>query len=253
MNLKGKNALITGAGSGIGRASAMRFHQGGAAIMCADIDLAAAEDVANHIGQLGGKAEAIRLDVVDREAVQQALRVTAEAFGSLNVLFNNAGVGSGPGWDATIKINLEGVYNGLYYGAEMMAANGGGSIINTSSILGLVGMTPFPGEPIVPIDYGVGAYSASKGAVVMMTRQFAVMYGARGVRVNALAPGFIKTPMTAQFRDVPEANDFLVSLHPMGRLGIPEEIASAAAFLASDEASFINGVILPVDGVYSAR
>jgi NAD(P)-dependent dehydrogenase (short-subunit alcohol dehydrogenase family) len=253
MNLKGKNALITGAGSGIGRASAMRFHQGGAAIMCADIDLAAAEDVANHIGQLGGKAEAIRLDVVDREAVQQALRVTAEAFGSLNVLFNNAGVGSGPGWDATIKINLEGVYNGLYYGAEMMAANGGGSIINTSSILGLVGMTPFPGEPIVPIDYGVGAYSASKGAVVMMTRQFAVMYGARGVRVNALAPGFIKTPMTAQFRDVPEANDFLVSLHPMGRLGIPEEIASAAAFLASDEASFINGVILPVDGGYTAR
>jgi NAD(P)-dependent dehydrogenase (short-subunit alcohol dehydrogenase family) len=185
--------------------------------------------------------------------VQQALRVTAEAFGSLNVLFNNAGVGSGPGWDATIKINLEGVYNGLYYGAEMMAANGGGSIINTSSILGLVGMTPFPGEPIVPIDYGVGAYSASKGAVVMMTRQFAVMYGARGVRVNALAPGFIKTPMTAQFRDVPEANDFLVSLHPMGRLGIPEEIASAAAFLASDEASFINGVILPVDGGYTAR
>ena len=253
MNLKGKNALITGAGSGIGRASAMRFHQGGAAIMCADIDLAAAEDVANHIGQLGGKAEAIRLDVVDREAVQQALRVTAEAFGSLNVLFNNAGVGSGPGWDATIKINLEGVYNGLYYGAEMMAANGGGSIINTSSILGLVGMTPFPGEPIVPIDYGVGAYTASKGAVVMMTRQFAVMYGARGVRVNALAPGFIKTPMTAQFRDVPEANDFLVSLHPMGRLGIPEEIASAAAFLASDEASFINGVILPVDGGYTAR
>ncbi|MEN9808174.1 MAG: hypothetical protein RL756_2694 [Pseudomonadota bacterium] len=253
MNLKGKNALITGAGSGIGRASAMRFHQGGAAIMCADIDLAAAEDVANHIGQLGGKAEAIRLDVVDREAVQQALRVTAEAFGSLNVLFNNAGVGSGPGWDATIKINLEGVYNGLYYGAEMMAANGGGSIINTSSILGLVGMTPFPGEPIVPIDYGVGAYSASKGAVVMMTRQFAVMYGARGVRVNALAPGFIKTPMTAQFRDVPEANDFLVSLHPMGRLGIPEEIASAAAFLASDEASFINGVIPPVDGGYTAR
>jgi NAD(P)-dependent dehydrogenase (short-subunit alcohol dehydrogenase family) len=253
MNLKGKNALITGAGSGIGRASAMRFHQGGAAIMCADIDLAAAEDVANHIGQLGGKAEAIRLDVVDREAVQQALRVTAEAFGSLNVLFNNAGVGSGPGWDATIKINLEGVYNGLYYGAEMMAANGGGSIINTASILGLVGMTRFPGEPIVPIDYGFGAYSASKGAVVTLTRQFAVMYGARGVRVNALAPGFIKTPMTAQFRDVPEANDFLVSLHPMGRLGIPEEIASAAAFLASDEASFINGVILPVDGGYTAR
>jgi NAD(P)-dependent dehydrogenase (short-subunit alcohol dehydrogenase family) len=253
MSLAGKRALITGAGSGIGRASAMRFHQGGAAIMCADIDLAAAEDVANHIGQLGGRAEAIRVDVADREAVQRALQGTVDAFGGLDVLFNNAGVGSGPGWEATIRINLEGVYNGLYYGAEMMAERGGGSIINTASILGMVGMTPFPGEPIVPRDYGMGAYAASKGAVVQLTRQFAVSYGSKGVRVNAIAPGFIVTPMTALFREVPEVDQFLISLHPMGRLGQPEEIAAAAAFLASDEASFINGVILPVDGGYTAR
>ena len=253
MSLAGKCALITGAGSGIGRASAMRFHQGGAAIMCADIDLAAAEDVANHIGQLGGRAEAIRVDVADREAVQRALQGTVDAFGGLDVLFNNAGVGSGPGWEATIRINLEGVYNGLYYGAEMMAERGGGSIINTASILGMVGMAPFPGEPLVPRDYGMGAYAASKGAVVQLTRQFAVSYGSRGVRVNAIAPGFIVTPMTAMFREVPEVDQFLISLHPMGRLGQPEEIAAAAAFLASDEASFINGVILPVDGGYTAR
>ncbi len=253
MSLAGKRALITGAGSGIGRASAMRFHQGGAAIMCADIDLAAAEDVANHIGQLGGRAEAIRVDVADREAVQRALQGTVDAFGGLDVLFNNAGVGSGPGWEATIRINLEGVYNGLYYGAEMMAERGGGSIINTASILGMVGMAPFPGEPLVPRDYGMGAYAASKGAVVQLTRQFAVSYGSRGVRVNAIAPGFIVTPMTAMFREVPEVDQFLISLHPMGRLGQPEEIAAAAAFLASDEASFINGVILPVDGGYTAR
>ena len=253
MSLAGKRALITGAGSGIGRASAMRFNQGGAAIMCADIDLAAAEDVANHIGQLGGRAEAIRVDVADREAVQRALQGTVDAFGGLDVLFNNAGVGSGPGWEATIRINLEGVYNGLYYGAEMMAERGGGSIINTASILGMVGMAPFPGEPLVPRDYGMGAYAASKGAVVQLTRQFAVSYGSRGVRVNAIAPGFIVTPMTAMFREVPEVDQFLISLHPMGRLGQPEEIAAAAAFLASDEASFINGVILPVDGGYTAR
>ncbi len=253
MGLAGKSTLITGAGSGIGKASAMRFHKGGAAIMCADIDGDAAADVANHINQLGGRAESVRLDVTDREAVNKSLHDTVDAFGGLDVLFNNAGVGSGPGWDATIKINLEGVYNGLYYGAELMAQRGGGSIINTASILGLVGMTPFPGEPIVPIDYGVGAYQASKGAVVMLTRQFAVMYGGKGVRVNALAPGFIVTPMTAIFREVPEGQKFLVDLHPMGRLGQPEEIANAAAFLASDEASFINGVILPVDGGYTAR
>jgi len=253
MTLKGKAALITGAGAGIGRASAMRFQRDGAAVMCADIDYAAAEDAANHIGQLGGKAEAIRLDVGDREAVRQALHGTAEAFGRLDVLFNNAGVGGSAGWETTIRVNLEGVYNGLFYGCELMAARGGGAIVNTASILGLVGMASFPGGELEVPEYGRGAYMASKGAVVQLTRQFALSYGARGVRVNAIAPGFIETAMTAEFRAVPEVQQWLVSLHPSGRLGRPEEIAAAAAFLASDEASFINGAILPVDGGYTAR
>lgn len=253
MNLQGKVALITGAGSGIGRASALRYHQGGAAIMCADIDAAAADDVANHIGQLGGKAESVCLDVCDRVAVQAAITGTIEAFGSLDVLFNNAGVGAGPGWEKTLDINLTGVYNGLYYGCEAMAARGGGAVINTASILGLVAPTPFPGGPIMPVDYGVGAYVASKGAVVQLTRQFAVMYASRNVRVNAIAPGYIVTPMTAMMRELPDYERHLVTLHPMGRLGQPEEIAAAAAFLGSDEASFITGVTLPVDGGYTAR
>jgi NAD(P)-dependent dehydrogenase (short-subunit alcohol dehydrogenase family) len=134
-----------------------------------------------------------------------------------------------------------------------MAERGGGAIINTASILGLVAPTPFPNGPRMPIDYGVGAYTATKGAVVNLTRQFAVMYAARKVRVNAIAPGYIVTPMTAMVRELPEYEEFLKSLHPMGRLGQPEEIAAAAAFLGSDEASFITGVTLPVDGGYTAR
>ncbi len=251
--LKGKTALITGAGSGIGRATAMRFHTAGAAVMCADIDHAAAEDAANHIGQLGGKAEAMRLDVTDRDAVRQALDATAESFGALDILFNNAGVGGGNDWRTTLGVNLDGVYNGLYYGCELMAKRGGGAIINTASILGLVGAAPLPGGPLMPTEYGIGAYAASKGAVVQLTRQFAVSYAARKVRVNAIAPGYIVTPMTAMVRELPEVEQFLVGLHPMGRLGQPEEIAAAAAFLASDEASFITGVVLPVDGGYTAR
>lgn len=253
MTLQGKTAFITGAGSGIGRASALRYHKGGAAIMCADIDLAAAEDTANHIGQLGGKAEAIRLDVSDREAVRQSLHATRDAFGSLDVVFNNAGVGAGPGWEGTLKVNLDGVYNGLYYGCMLMAEHGGGAVISTASILGLVGAAPFPGGPLMPMEYGAGAYAASKGAVVQLTRQFAVMYAARKVRVNAIAPGYIVTPMTAMMREFPDYEQFLVGLHPMARLGQPEEIAAAAAFLGSDEASFITGVTLPVDGGYTAR
>lgn len=253
MTLKGKVALITGAGSGIGRASALRYHQGGAAVMCADIDFDAAQDTAGHIGQLGGRASAIRLDVGDREAVRQALYGTVEELGALNVLFNNAGVGAGPGWEGTLRVNLDGVYNGLYYGCELMAARGGGAVINTASILGLVASTPFPSGPLMPMAYGAGAYAATKGAVVQLTRQFAVMYADKQVRVNAIAPGYIVTPMTAMVRELPEYEQFLVSLHPLGRLGRPEEIAAAAAFLGSDEASFITGVTLPVDGGYTAR
>lgn len=252
--LERKVALITGAGSGIGRASALKFADEGAAVMCADINLEGAQETAAALSEHGKQAAAIQLDVSDHVAVDEALRQTAKEFGGLHVLFNNAGVGGmNLGWDQVIDINLKGVYNGLFYGCRMMAESGGGAIVSTASIAGLVGLMgpPLPERP--PMEYGSGAYQASKGAVVQLTRQFAVNFADRGVRVNAVAPGYIVTPMTALIRESEEWEQFLAGLHPMQRLGQPEEIAAAAAFLASDDASFITGVTLPVDGGYTAR
>jgi NAD(P)-dependent dehydrogenase (short-subunit alcohol dehydrogenase family) len=171
----------------------------------------------------------------------------------MNVLFNNAGVGGGFDWDATIAINLSGVFYGLQYGADHLARNGGGVIINTASIAGLVGLIGPQMASIEELEPGGGAYVAAKHGVAGLTKQYAVTYGRFGVRVNAIAPGYIKTPMTAEIRGDAGAEAFLTSLHPMGRLGQPEEIAAVASFLASDDASFINGVVLPVDGGYTAR
>ena len=251
--LEGKVALITGAGSGIGKASALCFHDEGAAVMCADINLDGARDTAAAISEHGGKAAAIRLDVGDAAAVEGALHETIRELGGLHVLFNNAGVGGGYGWDDVIRINLEGVYNGLFYGCRLLAERGGGAVVSTASIAGLVALMRPPLENLPAPEYGSGAYQASKAAVVELTRQFAVDYATRGVRVNAVAPGYIVTPMTALLREMPVAEAFLANLHPMARLGQPEEIAAAAAFLASDGASFITGVTLPVDGGYTAR
>ncbi len=254
-NLETKVALITGAGSGIGRESAIRMATDGASIMCADLDVSSAKNTANIIIQQGGKAEAMELDVAIEASVKAAIYDTAETFGGLHVIFNNAGIGgSGLTWDKTISINLSGVYYGLFHGATFLAEHGGGSIINTASIAGLVGLVgPQTDDPTTELLPGAGAYIAAKHGVAGLTKQFAVSFGRRGVRVNAIAPGYIETPMTAEARETPEAVAFLESLHPMGRLGLPEEIAAAASFLASDDASFITGVILPVDGGYTAR
>ncbi|MDA0790224.1 MAG: SDR family NAD(P)-dependent oxidoreductase [Proteobacteria bacterium] len=255
VSLADKTALITGAGSGIGRESAIRMAADGAMIMCSDVNGAAAESVANVINQQGGRAEAMALDVTDEDAVRQAIEATAKAFGHLDIMFNNAGIGGALEWDKTIAVNLSGVFYGVHHGAAYMANHGGGSIINTASIAGLVGlvgpeMASTQSSAAMP---GTGAYIAAKHGVAGLTKQYAIMYARRGVRVNAIAPGYIETPMTQGFRDVPGGVGFLESLHPMGRLGQPEEIASAAAFLASDDASFITGVVLPVDGGYTAR
>ena len=254
-NLETKKALITGAASGIGRESAIRMATDGAEVMCADLDIAGATNTANIIIQQGGKAEAMELDVSSEAAVKSAIQDTADTFQGVNVIFNNAGVAGGDfGWDKTIAINLSGVYYGLFHGASFLAENGGGSIINTASVAGLVGLTgPHLEDPDVNLPEGAGAYVAAKHGVSGLTKQFAITFGARGVRVNAIAPGYIETPMTAEAREMPGGTEFLTSLHPMGRLGLPEEIASVAAFLASDDASFVNGVILPVDGGYTAR
>lgn len=248
-----KVVFITGAGSGIGRETAYRFAGEGAALMCADINEQAAQETAANIAERGGKAEAMRLDVTHEGEVQSALQATERELGGLNVIVNNAGVGGNMGWETTIDVNLSGLYWGLFYGAATLAERGGGAIVNTASIAGLVGLIAPPAMQGEAIERGAGAYTAAKHAVVGLTRQFSNTYARRGVRVNAVCPGFIETPMTEEIRSTEGAPAFLASLHPIGRLGKPEEVAAVIAFLASDDASFITGVAMPVDGGYTSQ
>ncbi len=254
--LEDKIALVTGAGSGIGRASSLAFAAEGAAVMCADIDEETAQDTAAQIAERGGRSAALRLDVTVEEEVERALAETVEQLGGLHVVFNNAGIVGAAGWEQTLAVNLHGVYYGLKHGAQLLAERGGGSIINTASVAGLValvGAQTVAGDEPPPQAPPSAAYVTSKHGVVGLTRQFAVSYGRRGVRVNCINPGYIETPMIGAITESEEARDFIASLHPMGRLGQPEEIAAAAVFLASDESSFITGHTLVVDGGYTAR
>ena len=246
MRLEGKAAMVTGAASGIGRATALTLAREGASVLCADLDADGARGTAAAIAAAGGAALARRLDVRDEDGVREAIGAAVAGFGALHVLVNNAGIGGrGRGWDDLIAVNLSGVHYGLKHGAPAIEACGGGSIVNVSSILGLVGV---PGGD----DDGTG-YTASKHGVVGLTRAFALRYARRGVRVNCVNPGFVETPLTAPLLDDPDRLARTAGLHPLGRIGQPEDVANAILFLASEEASFVTGVALPVDGGYTAQ
>lgn len=250
-----KIALITGAASGIGHATSIRLAHEGASVVCADRDFEGAERTAREIADRNGEAIALELDVTDEDAVKDSIAFTDKQYGGIDVLFNNAGIG-GQTWDLTLSVNLTGVYFGLNHGAHYMATHGGGTIINTASIAGLIALLPVEPRdiPRTPeLNHGISSYVAAKHGVAGLTKQFAVMYAKQGVRVNAIAPGYVATPLTTIIQENEELRKFHEQLHPMGRFGSAEEIAGVAAFLASADASFINGAVIPVDGGYTAR
>jgi NAD(P)-dependent dehydrogenase (short-subunit alcohol dehydrogenase family) len=249
----GKVALVTGAASGLGAESARRLAREGAKVALTDLAAEAGQAVVDEIQAAGGAAMFLPQDVTDEARWGEVVEAVTQRFGRLDVLVNSAGIGSGgqpileatlEGWRRVTSINLDGTFLGVRAAAPIMAAAGRGSIINLASILGKVG---FP---------GAAAYCASKGGVTLLTKAVALELAPLGVRVNSVHPGFIETPMVLNaFRDSANENemrDLIVSRHPVGRLGVPREIADAIVFLASDESSFMTGAELVVDGGYTA-
>jgi NAD(P)-dependent dehydrogenase (short-subunit alcohol dehydrogenase family) len=246
--VEGKVAVVTGAASGIGRATALALATEGARVGIADVDEAGGEAVAARIREAGGEAFYRRTDVRSMAAVEAVLAEAADRHGRLDVLVNDAAV-SVPGsagemaeedWARVIDVNLSGVWRGMRAAIPRMLAQGGGSIVNLSSVQAHVGFLGWAG------------YAASKGGIDALTRQAAVEYAPRGIRVNAIVPGTIRTEMNERImRESPDPDAVMagwLAMHPMGRIGEPEEVAAAIVFLASDDASFITGELLRVDG-----
>jgi NAD(P)-dependent dehydrogenase (short-subunit alcohol dehydrogenase family) len=209
-------------------------------VVIAEIDEAAGQATAQEIVSADGEALFVKTDVSREDQVKEAIDRTVAAFGRLDILVNNAGVGRAD-WHTTVAINLNGVYYGCRHGAEAMAASGG-VIINLSSMFGLIAG-----------GIGIEPYIATKHAVVGLTREFALLYAGRKVRVNCLNPGWIETEMIREVTDSPELRRFVEGMTPLGRLGRAEEVAAAALFLASDESSFMTGAPLVIDGGWTAR
>ncbi len=241
MRLENKVAVITGAGSGIGKETALLFAKEGAKVVVADVNEKAGEETVAEINK-NGEGFFVKLDVSNREQSKQMVKSTLEKYGRIDVLINNAGIiqdaflskMTEEQWDKVINVNLKGVFNCSQAVVEVMMNQGTGVIINTSSIVGLNG------------NVGQVNYAATKAGLIGMTKTLAKELGKKGIRVNAVAPGFIATPMTS---NVPEKIlEMMKEKTPLRRLGEPKDVAYAYLYLASDEANFVNGAVLSVDG-----
>ena len=249
MRLEGKVALITGAAHGMGAEEARLFAREGAKVVIADIREDDARKVEAEISEAGGESMVIMLDVSQEDQWQTSVAAIVARFGRLDILVNNAGIsgsgerdsGSTEAWDRLMDINAKGVFLGMKYAVPEMRETGGGSILNISSISGFVGQ-----ESVHP------GYNASKGAVRLVTKAAAVRHAKEGIRVNSVHPGMMP-PMLTSFQRGDSAREALVDAIPMGREGEPEEVANAVLFLASDEASYITGTELIVDGGFTAK
>lgn len=251
MRLDGKTALITGAGSGIGRETSLLFAREGAQVLVVDLNGDAAEETAAAVREAGGHAVAFTADVATPAACEAMIAAAEASFGRLDVLFNNAGImhaGDDDAvstavdvWDMTMDVNAKGVFLGCKYGIPALRRAGGGSIVNTASFVAHLGAA----TPQV-------AYTASKGAVLSLTRELAVIHAREGIRVNALCPGPLRTELLMKFLDTEEKRQRRLVHIPMGRFGEAREIAAAALFLASDESSYVTGTEFLVDGGITA-
>lgn len=251
MRLNNKVALITGAGSGIGRESSLLFAAEGAAVLVVDRDRDGGQQTVDMVAAQGGQAHFVQADVAKAADCRQMVEVAEETFGGLHVLFNNAGVMLADDddavateeavWDLTMNVNLKGVFLGCKYGIPAIRRSGGGSIINVASFVALLGAA----TPQL-------AYTASKGGVLSMTRELAVIHARENIRVNALCPGPLHTELLMKVLNTEEKRQRRLIHIPMGRFGEASEIAKAALFLASDDASFVTGATFTVDGGITA-
>ena len=246
----GKVAVVTGASSGIGRASALFYAREGAQVVVSDINETGGQETVALIQAAKGEAFFVKTDVATPADCEALVKKTVKKFGRLDFACNNAGIGgeqnltadySVEGWQKVIAINLSGIFYCMKYEIPAMLKTGGGAIVNMVSILGQVGFT------------GAPAYVAAKHGVIGLTKNAAIDYAAKGIRVNSIGPAFIRTPMIASLEENADALNMLIGLHPMGRLGLPEEVAELVIWLSSKRASFVTGAYYSVDGGYLAR